>query len=89
MPRIADLRFRKDTALNWTNTNPTLNAGEPGIETDTGKLKVGNGVNQWNALPYVGAGTSDNALKLDNRKLFVSTTAPSSGMVNGDIWIKI
>jgi hypothetical protein len=34
--------------------NPKLLAGEPGVELDTGQMKVGDGVNYWNALPYVG-----------------------------------
>ena len=46
------IQFRRDTAGNWTNTNPVLNQGEPGFETDTGKLKIGNGSNNWNCLPY-------------------------------------
>jgi hypothetical protein len=39
-------------AANWTSSNPTLAEGELGLETDTGKFKVGNGVNQWTGLPY-------------------------------------
>jgi len=34
----------------------TSSAGEPGVETDTGQMKIGNGVSPWNTLPYVGAG---------------------------------
>ena len=30
-----------------------LGPGEPGFEIDTGKLKVGNGVDKWNDLPYI------------------------------------
>lgn len=33
-------------------------------------------------------GTATNASKIDNRSLFVQSSAPSSGMVSGDIWIK-
>jgi hypothetical protein len=89
MPRVADLRVRRDTAANWTSTNPILGSGEPGLETDTGKLKMGNGTSSWTSLAYVRAGTADNSLKLDGRALYVSTTEPSSGMVTGDLWIKI
>ena len=35
--------FRRDTAANWTSANPTLAAGEIGLESDTGKIKLGNG----------------------------------------------
>lgn len=88
MPRVANIQARRDTAANWTSTNPTLAAGEFGLETDTLKLKLGNGSAAWNSLAYVGSGTSDNALKLDGRKLYVQSSAPSSGMVAGDLWIK-
>lgn len=44
--------IREDTAANFQLTNPILNLGEIGIETDTGKSKVGDGVTAWNILPY-------------------------------------
>ena len=46
------IQFRNDTAANWTSSNPTLLAGEQGYETDTGKLKIGNGSSAWTALAY-------------------------------------
>jgi len=51
---VADrIKLRRDTAANWTATNPVLAQGEPGFETDTDFLKVGDGVTAWNALGYV------------------------------------
>jgi hypothetical protein len=47
------IQFRSDTADNWTTANPTLAIGEPGFETDTGKLKIGNGETAWINLPYI------------------------------------
>lgn len=88
MPRLANIQVRRDSAANWTSANPTLAAGELGLETDTLKLKLGNGSTAWTSLAYVGAGTSDNSLRLDGRRLYVQSSAPSSGMVAGDIWIK-
>jgi hypothetical protein len=46
------IKFRRDTAANWTSINPTLGIGEPGYETDTGKLKIGTGALAWQALSY-------------------------------------
>ena len=46
-------RQRRDTAANWTAENPTLLAGEIGIESDTLKWKVGNGGTAWNSLAYI------------------------------------
>ncbi len=51
MPRMQQ---RRDTAANWTSANPTLAAGEIGVETDTSKFKVGNGSTVWSSLAYVG-----------------------------------
>jgi hypothetical protein len=47
-------QLRRDTSGRWFTTNPILQLGEPGVETDTGQMKVGDGVRRWNALPYVG-----------------------------------
>jgi hypothetical protein len=37
---------------SWYSVNPTLAAGEIGLETDTGNFKFGNNVDAWNDLPY-------------------------------------
>lgn len=44
--------LRRDTAANWSSLNPTLSLGELGYETDTNKLKIGNGSSAWNSLAY-------------------------------------
>jgi hypothetical protein len=46
------LQNRRDTAANWTANNPTLAAGEIGLETDTAKYKMGDGSTAWNSLAY-------------------------------------
>lgn len=48
------LQIRKDTAANWTSNNPTLYSGEMGFETDTYKMKIGDGSTAWTSLPYIG-----------------------------------
>lgn len=47
------LRLRRDTSENWSGTNPILAIGEPGYETDTKKLKIGDNVSEWNDLEYI------------------------------------
>lgn len=47
--------LRRDTAANWVKANPILDSGEPGYETDTTRLKIGNGITAWNLLPYFGS----------------------------------
>ena len=51
------IQLKRDLAINWTSTNPTLYAGEIGYETNTGKLKVGDGSTVWNSLSYYSAGS--------------------------------
>ena len=46
------IQLRRDTAANWTSTNPTLAQGEVGIELSTGKFKIGDGSTAWNSLGY-------------------------------------
>lgn len=46
------IQIRRDTATNWTSVNPILANGEMGLETDTLKIKWGNGVTRWNSLAY-------------------------------------
>lgn len=53
----ARMQQRRDTAANWTSNNPTLAAGELGVETDTGKMKIGTGSTAWNSLSYAATGT--------------------------------
>ena len=51
------MKQRYDTAANWTAQNPTLLAGEFGIESDTKKWKVGTGATAWTSLLYSNGGT--------------------------------
>jgi len=45
-------QFNRGTAAAWTASNLVLTAGEMGVETDTGKFKVGDGTTAWNSLSY-------------------------------------
>lgn len=57
MARITKIQVRRGTAAAWTSANPTLAAGEPGLETDTRKIKYGDGSTAWNSLAYAVGGT--------------------------------
>jgi hypothetical protein len=50
MPQI--IKLKGGPAANWTNANPTLAARELGIETDTLKIKIGDGATAWTTLSY-------------------------------------
>ena len=46
------IKLRRNTAYNWTTNNPTLLAGEVGIDTTNNKIKIGTGLTPWNSLAY-------------------------------------
>ena len=50
------IQIRNDTAANWTTSNPVLLKGELGIEIDTRKYKIGDGVINWTTLKYASGG---------------------------------
>ena len=53
------IQLKHGLAAKWTERNPVLLAGEIGIETDTLKMKVGDGTTNWTALGYLGADAND------------------------------
>ena len=46
--------IRSNTRAAWIAGNPILLAGEFGRESDTANIKIGNGAQRWNDLPYHG-----------------------------------
>jgi hypothetical protein len=54
------IQLRRDTALNWFNSNPIPAEGEPCVETDTGKFKFGNAVDHYNDLLYATGNAPSN-----------------------------
>jgi hypothetical protein len=47
---LGRMQQRRDTAANWASNNPTLAAGEVGIDTTNNLLKVGDGSTAWASL---------------------------------------
>lgn len=47
------IQLRRDSASNWTNTNPVLSQGEPGYDLTNNKIKVGDGTSNWVQLGYL------------------------------------
>jgi len=69
-----------------------LLAGEPGVEIDTGQMKIGDGVNLWPALPYVGIASSgatgptgpSGAIYLSTARLNLAVQ-PTEGSILSDV----
>lgn len=55
------IQIRRGTATEWTNADTALNAsgglvlaaGEMGVETNTRKIKIGDGSTRWSSLDYI------------------------------------
>jgi hypothetical protein len=54
---VLNARFllRRGPNEAWEKNNPILANGEPGFITDRNKLKIGDGVRDWNSLPFINA----------------------------------
>lgn len=69
MPRNQLIQVRRSPAAGasgWATVNPVLGDGEFGFESDTRKLKVGDGVTTYVNLPYIGVGAADTATTSTN-----------------------
>lgn len=74
---VIQFQLRRDTAANWTAANPTLLAGEFGLETDTLAVKLGDGTTAWNSLGYY------------STKIRTGTTVPAGSLGTvGDLYIR-
>ena len=84
---MADMiQIRRDTASNWTSANPTLAQGELGAETDTSKIKIGDGTTAWTSLSYL-IDTGGYAAYSDTTSNFTGTlqNGGSNVVVDADI----
>ena len=91
------LQFRRGTTSEWASANPTLAAGEMGIETTTNKFKIGTGSAAWNALAYGGiegpvgpAGAGITLLGTYNSSANLPSTGQTLGdayLIGGSLWV--
>ena len=76
MSSIVQIQVRRDTAANWATVNPVLLQGEPALEIDSGKLKFGDGISNYNSLPYFAA---------DKHFVHVQGTAAATWNINHNL----
>lgn len=60
-------KFKRGMSSRWAELNPVLSQGEPGFEIDTGKLKIGNGINTWAELQYVGEESTGGIISVNTK----------------------
>jgi hypothetical protein len=85
------IQLRRDTAANWTSSNPVLRAGELGIETDTLKFKIGNGSSTWTQITNYANVTSTGLSNSLNDYILAADQGTPGGPAeldsNGDLLI--
>lgn len=79
---IIEIRLRKGDSLEWAVKNPILAPGEPGYETDTNKLKVGDGYTVWNSLPYT---TSSGGSSGPTGQVYYQDSPAGSWVISGTL----
>lgn len=52
------IQFLRGTQSQLQSSQQIFAAGQPIFESDTGQLKIGNGINNFAGLPYVGSSSS-------------------------------
>ena len=63
------IQLKRGTSEALARGNPVLAAGEPCFVTDKNLLKIGNGIDHWNDLPYM---FEDNVVNASTRYDFPS-----------------
>ena len=88
------IQMRRDTAANWELNKAVIPAaGEPCFETDTGILRIGDGITAYGNLPQIGVGTAHyegEKLSTDADDLAVITRVLATTGVeakDGDIFV--
>lgn len=93
MPVNNLIQLRRGTAAQWVTANPTLATGEAGVETDTGKFKLGNGTDNWVALKYAGSGGAEISETApedpDQGALWYNSTSGITSVYVGSDWIEL
>lgn len=64
------IKHKYDTSINWSTENPILLSGEIGIDSDTSRIKVGDGTSTWNVLPYLDEVISSVRIMHNEESLF-------------------
>lgn len=72
------IQVKRGTTQQWNNYGKILKAGEPGLDIDVMRLKFGDGIHSWDALPYCDATDIVDDLSVinpDNATLYAGKAA--------------
>ena len=76
-------KIRRDTAANWSSGNPTLAAGEMGLDQTNNFIKMGDGSTAWNSLAQFTQNIENvedlvGAMVTSNTETFITVTYDDS-----------
>jgi hypothetical protein len=57
------MQQKRGSSSQWASSTLILLPGEIGFDTDTNQMKVGNGTDIWNDLPYISATNNNDELQ--------------------------
>ena len=94
------IQIRRGTFEEWTASDPILAQGEVGLEIDTNKIKMGNGVDRWTQLRYSTINSIGDISNVDTSSLldgsllvydssinkWVATNELSKQRIDGGFW---
>lgn len=78
------IQLRHDTAAAWVAANPVLADAELGVEDDTGRFKIGDGVTAWIDLAYPVGGSGMTMTDGDARYVQQSQINAAGGVAGLD-----
>lgn len=78
---MSTIKLRRGDSNSWSTANPVLESGETGFETNTKKLKIGDGTTAWNSLPYlkIDGGSLDEVLLTTTSAANFAATSGTQG----------
>lgn len=95
-PKKKPLQLKRGTARAFQKVNPLLLEGQPAFETDTNRLKIGNGITRYMDLPYIGEGDGKSAYEIwldeghtGSVEDFLNSLVGPAGKSTYELWLSL
>lgn len=90
------IQFKRGTYRAFKTANPVLFEGQPAFEIDTNRMKIGNGINRYLDLPYIGGADGKSAYEMwiDQGHIgsvedFLDSLVGPSGKSSYEMWLEL